>query len=142
MTTGTARIVHRAIGGEETDVSVLTAFQGDEVFVETKAIDFGTDRFNKSLACLVFDITGAGSIDSVQCYVGYSQRLKDGPTWTGPYSLSDQDATLWLKLPESRYFYLKFVDLLPEVQWKLSQITAYGRINDGQGRGPRGKLSS
>ena len=140
MTTGTARIQHIDVGGTRSDVNVLTAFQGDQVYVETKPIDFGNSKTRKSLACLVFNVTGAGSLGSLECYVGYSDRLKDGPTWTGPYSLSDQDEALWLKLPESRFFYLKFQDLLPETAWKLSAIEAYGRIIRPDGQGPRGKL--
>lgn len=141
MTTGVARIRKTSIGGETTDINVLTAFQGEEVFFETKPIDFGMSDKDKELKCLVFDVTGAGSLDQLQCYVGYSQRLNSTVTWTGPYSLSSQDTTLWFRLPRSRYFYLKVEDLLPQVTWKLSNIEAFGEVFDPRtGRGPQGRL--
>jgi len=141
MTTGVARIQKTSIGGEVTDVSVLTAFQGQEVFFETKPIDFGMPDKDKELKCLVFDVTGRDNLDALQCYVGYQQRLNDTTTWSGPYSLSLQDTTLWFRLPRSRYFLLRVEDLLPKVTWKLSNIEAYGEAYDGNtGRGPRGRL--
>lgn len=141
MTTGVARIRKTSIGGEVTDVSVLTAFQGQEVFFETKPIDFGMSDKDKELKCLVFDVTGTGNLNQLQCYVGYQQRLKDTTTWSGPYSLSDQDTTLWFRLPRSRYFLLRVEDLLPQVTWKLSNIEAFGEAFDpSSGRGPRGRL--
>lgn len=141
MTTGIARIVKTDIGGTSTDISVLTSFQGQSIYAETKPMDFGTDR-NKDLKGLLFDITDRGSIDSLQMYVGYQQRLNDTVTWAGPYSLADQDEVFWLpKLPQSRYWSLRVEDLLPITTWKWSGVSAYGRVVDPKsGAGPRGRL--
>lgn len=149
MTTGLARIQKTALNGVVTDINVLTAFQGDEVFFETKPIDFGFPEFDKELEMIVFDITGRGEIDNVQCYVSYAQRLNDTFTTVGPFSLSAQDTTLWLPrqpdanyVPQARYFILKVEDLLPVTTWKCSNIEAYGKLVDERtGRGPRGRWS-
>lgn len=147
MTTGIAQIQKTTIGGVIIDINVLTAFQGDEVFVQTKPIDFGT-QFDKELEMLKFDITGRGNLTDLQCYVGYGQYLNDTFTLAGPFSLSGQDTTLWLPrdrtdpnyVPQARWFTLKVEDLLPAVTWKLSYIEAYGKIVNSQtGRGPRGR---
>lgn len=142
MTTGVARIRHVNVGGTITDVNVLTAFQGEEVFFETKPIDFGQPTFDKEVKCLIFLIEGAGQLDNLQCYVGYHQRLKDDITWSGPHALSAQDTTLWLpRLPRSRNWYLKVEDTLPQVNWKLSNIEVYGNVFDPEkGSGPRGRM--
>lgn len=140
MTTGIARIQHTSIGGEVTDINVLTAFQGEEVYFETKPLDFGRSDVDKEIFGLVFNITGRGSLEQIQCYVGYNQRLNDDIEWAGPYSLAEQDKAIWFRLPQSRYWYLKFEDLLPETNWKLSTIEVYGRMVDQSGRGPRGRL--
>lgn len=134
MTTGLARITKTDLNGNVTDVAMLTSFQGDDIFAQTRDLDFGRPDINKDLIALVLDITGRGSISDVSVYIGYRQRLEDTLTWSSAYSMADQDKMLWLspRVPQSRYFTLKVQDTLPQTTWKLSNIEFYGRFVGGR----------
>lgn len=134
MTTGIARIVKTFVGGATQDISVLSAFAGDEVFAETKDLDFEAPDKNKLIAGMIFRITQRGNIDDVAFYIGGKQFYNDTITWYGPYSLAGADNEIWFKIPKYKLFRVKFVDSLPRKQWKLSGLEFYGRIEGISGR--------
>lgn len=141
MTTGIAKITKIFIGGETQEVNILSAFAGEEVFAETKDLDFNAPNRNKLIAGLVFSITERGNIDDVSFYIGGKQFHNDTITWYGPYSLADADNEIWFQIPKYKLFRLKIVDVLPVKQWKLSGIEIYGKIfNEKTGSGPRGRV--
>lgn len=140
MTTGVAKITKVFLGGALEDISVLAAFAGEEVFAESKDLDFGQPVFNKTLAGMKFLITDRGSIDDVSFYIGGRKEHNDTLTWYGPYSLEEGDTEIWFRIPKYRYFRFKFQDLLPRVQWKLSGVEFYGKVwNNDAKAGPRGR---
>ena len=134
MTTGLARITKTDLNGNMTDVAMLTSFQGDSIFAETRDLDFGRSDVDKDLMAVVLDITGRGSITNLSIYIGYRQRLEDTLTWSSAYSLSDQDKMLWFdpRLPQSRFYRMKVLDTLPQVTWKLSNVEFWGRFLGGR----------
>jgi hypothetical protein len=138
MTTGIARIVKTEIGGETIDISVLTAFGGEEVYLKTKKMDFGDADLHKAIAAVLVNVTGRGEIDDLKFYIGVSERFEETSTWHGPYSLAEADDLIWVKqsngkvLPKARYIEFKLVDSLPMTQWKLSNIQFFGRVVKGR----------
>lgn len=135
MTTGVAKIVKTSIGGETEDIGVLAAFGGEEVFIETKDLDFGTEseptigEADKMIEGIIIDCTERSALSTMSIYIGTRQRHNDTLTWHGPFSASTQDAaTYFSDVPESRYHRLKIVDSLPTAVWKISRIEFYGEV--------------
>lgn len=123
-------VVKATKGGILFNLPLQTAGVG-ELFIQTKDLDFGTTK-EKYIDHLVMDIEADGSVPSLAVEVGYRDNRKDALTWLAKQTMTLDNPIVNLRA-QARYFVLKITDELPVVQWKLSEIEAFGEVV-GMGR--------
>ena len=130
----TIKHTHNGVTTTYGSVSSLTAL------LETKFFDLdgytglqqAVGNFQKQITGVLFEI-GEGKLDSVSFYVGVKQRLKDDPTWYGPFSLLHGDDIVYtLDVEDARHFAFRLVDEAPISVWSASAMELYGRLMQGR----------
>lgn len=101
-----------------------------QVLLESKFSDLGSPM-EKRLDGMVLEI-GSGSFAQAEVFVGIKQRLKDTPTWYGPFSLQDQDEFIHFDVEDARFFAIRIVDEAPTVVWTASALELYGVVQEGR----------
>lgn len=129
--------------------SILLLINGDtpigttgerSCWLQTKPLDCGNDKAEKFWEGIVLELEAedASIIANLQVYFGTQDRLKDSPTFYGPFSISTADSAVWFPAPSaggppsSRYGVIKIEDTQILGIWALTAFELIGEMDGGR----------
>jgi len=136
MSSGVVKITHVSQG----QTTYYGSISSLTVLLESKFFDLDgytllqqpVGNLEKFLTGMVLEI-GDGVLTNVAFYVGVKQRLKDDPTWYGPYSISQADDMVHLiGVEDARHFAFRIVDTAPISCWSVTAMELYGGLSEGR----------
>ena len=109
-------------------------------WLQTKPLDCGNDKVEKFWEGVVFELEAdtENTLANIEVYFGTQDRLKDDPTFYGPFSIATADSAVWFPTPaaggppSSRYGVVKMVDNQITGIWALTAFEILGEMDGGR----------
>ncbi len=109
-------------------VSVFSAADTIDAFIETKDLDFGSP-YNKFLEAIVCSIDNYATLGSLELVIKHRRNRSEALQELAPIKVVDQDPIFLTQLvPQAKFFRLRFQDSQLVRPFKLSKIEVYGKV--------------
>jgi hypothetical protein len=122
---GAVRIVLNKLDGTTADYT--KAQDTVTAWIETKDLHFGSTEFLKTLAFIVFEITGKADLDSLEVTLKYRDQLSETLLSEAAVPINETDP-LQIRPPDSRYVRIRLSDSAISQIWKLTAMEFHGEV--------------